>query len=496
MEQTSSGVLPIAALRDIIQKGLIPDITTAETDKYIKPGIERLFSLQTSDGGFGYWPGDRMSHKWGSIYALTAVTRTKLAGFDVPQDRLNKATAYLQDQIKASGRDEYSFRAYASYILAQNKALDRETFNKVFENIDNQPVEAASLVLMAAKLGKYIPDEQLKTRLRTVIEKPWSQGRFTDEFHAVYRQPAVMLLAANAVFPGEEVTHRLAAKLLGGMNQDGIWTSTSDSGWSLTALSDYFGNSKTDNKSAVITVRQQGKVIDSFTLDPASFRTVALDPKEFLKIPNVTITSSTDSTTLYKLALTFPRTDYAKSGYSNGFEVHKTIKNTDGSNTIKVGDIVEVKLKLNIKKPGSNYVVVDDPLPAGFVAINSAIKTEEAGIAQKKMKKMMQQGDEGGDGDDGGDGSDGEFGEGFGWNDWYWDPSGYYRFTPNFMEIRNDRVLAFRNRAWNGIYEYSYYARAVCEGEFVMPSTKIQLMYDPEVVAYTPMGKVVIKGNK
>jgi uncharacterized protein YfaS (alpha-2-macroglobulin family) len=64
------------------------------------------------------------------------------------------------------------------------------------------------------------------------------------------------------------------------------------------------------------------------------------------------------------------------------------------------------------------------------------------------------------------------------------------------MEIKNDRVLAFRNRAWNGIYEYSYYARAVCEGEFVMPSTKIQLMYDPEVVAYTPLGKVVIKGNK
>lgn len=493
MEQTSSGVLPIAALRDIIQKGLIPDITTAETDKYLKSGVERLFSLQTADGGFGYWPGDRMSHKWGSIYALTAVTRAKLAGFDVPRDRMDKAMTYLRDQIKASGRDEYSFRAYASYILSQNNTLDRETFNKAFENIDSQPVEAATLVLMAAKIGRLAPDDQVKMRLRSVIEKPWSQERFTDEFHAVYRQPAVMLLAATRVFPGEEVTHRLAAKLLGGMNQDGIWTSTSDSGWSLAALSEYFGAGKTENKPAVVTVRQQGKTIDSFTLDPAGFRTVALDPKEFLKNPNVTITSGTDATVLYKLALTFPRTDYAKSGYSNGFEVHKTIKNTDGSNTIKVGDIVEIKLKLNIKKPGSNYVVVDDPLPAGFVAINSAIKTEESGVAQKKMKKMMQQGDEGGDE---GDGSDGEFGEGFGWNDWYWDPQGYYRFTPNFMEIKNDRVLAFRNRAWNGIYEYSYYARAVCEGEFVMPSTKIQLMYDPEVVAYTPLGKVVIKGNK
>lgn len=493
MEQTSSGVLPIAALRDIIQKGLIPDITTAETDKYLKSGVDRLFSLQTSDGGFGYWPGDRTSHKWGSVYALTALTRAGLAGYELPKDRMDKSMAYLKDQVKASGRDEYSFRAYASYILSQNNALDRETFNRAFENIDGQPVEAATLVLMAAKTGKLVAGEQVKARLRVILERPWSRERFSDEFHAVYRQPAVMLLAANAVFPGEELTHRLAAKLLGGMNQDGIWTSTSDSGWSLAALSEYFGGSKTDARPATITVRQQGKTIDSFTLDPAAYRTIALDPKEFLQNPKVTVTSSSDSTMLYKLALTFPRTDYARSGYSNGFEVHKTVKNTDGSNTIRVGDIVEIRLRINIKNPGSNYVVVDDPLPAGFVAINSAIKTEEAGVAQKKMKTMMREDD--GEGDDE-EGPDGEFGEGFGWSDWYWDPSGYYRFTPNFMEIRNDRVLAFRNRAWNGTYEYSYYARAVCEGEFVMPSTKIQLMYDPEVAAYTPLGKVVIKGNK
>ncbi len=129
-------------------------------------------------------------------------------------------------------------------------------------------------------------------------------------------------------------------------------------------------------------------------------------------------------------------------------------------------------------------------------AINSAIKTEEQGALAKKMKRAMHQ-EEGEGGDEGeGDDLEGEFGEGFGWNDWYWDPMGYYRFTPNFFEIRNDRVLAFRNQTWNGIYEYTYYARAVCEGEFMMPSSKIQLMYDPEVVAYTPQGKVVIKGNK
>lgn len=493
VEQTSSGVLPLAALRGIVQKGLIPDITIAETDKFIKPGIERLFSMQTTEGGFGYWPGDRTTHKWGSLYALTALTRAGLAGFELPKDRMSRAMAYLQDQIKASGRDEYSYRAFAAYILGLNKSLDKDTFSKASANLDGQPREAAMLVLLSAKMSRLLPDDQIKSKLRPVLEKPWITERFRDEFYARYREPAISLLAASAVFPNEEITHRLAAKLMSGISPEGIWTSTSDTSWSLIALSDYFGAEKGDSKQAKVSVKQNGKVIENFTIDPGSYRTLALDPKEFLKNPLVSIATNSDKTLLYKLALTFPRTDYAKSGYANGFEIHKTIKNTDGTNVIKVGDIVQVQLKINIKNRASNYVVLDDPLPAGFVAINSAIKTEEGGIAAKKMKRMMRQSEEAGEDD--GEESDGEFGEGFGWSEYYWDPYGYYRFTPNFMEIRNDRVVAFRNRAWNGVYEYSYYARAVCEGEFVMPSSKVQLMYDPDVVAYTPQGKIVIKGK-
>lgn len=487
VEQTSSGLLPLAALREIIRKEQVPDITTAETDKFIKPGIDRLFSMQTTAGGFGYWSGDQQPHKWGSIYALTAITRAKLAGFDLPAERMDRAINYLKNTIKDSGKTEYTFRAFGAYILALNSRLDQETFNWVFENIDSQPREAAMLILMSGKISKFLPDEAAKVKLRAIMGRPIGADRVSDEFYARYREPAISLLAATLILPGEEITDRVAARLMGGMNPEGIWTSTSDTGWSLLALNEYFSGGKTDSSPTTVTVRHGGKVVESFTLDPKGYRTIALDPREFLKNPAFTITAGTDQTLLYRLALTFPRTDYAKNGYSNGFDIHKTIKNTDGTNTIRVGDIVEVRLKINIKNRDSNYVVIDDPLPAGFVAINSAIKTEEQIIAKKRQGRDIV----GGEGDE----SDGEFGEGFGWSDWYWDPAGYYKFTPNFFEIRNDRVLAFRNRTWNGIYEYSYYARAVCEGEFVMPSTKIQLMYNPEVVAYTPQGRVAIKGK-
>ena len=184
---------------------------------------------------------------------------------------------------------------------------------------------------------------------------------------------------------------------MAGISPEGIWTSTSDTSWSLIALTEYFSGGKSDPRPATVhgEAERQGNrgLHDRARQLPHG----GLDPKEFLKNPSVPLHRPRTRRFLYKLALTFPRTDYAKSGYSNGFEIHKTIKNTDNTNVIKVGDIVEVKLKINIKNHAPNYVVLDDPLPAGFVAINSAIKTEEAGIAKKKMKRMMRQDDEDGE---------------------------------------------------------------------------------------------------
>lgn len=507
VEQTSSGVLPLAALREMIKRNQVPGITIEETDKFLKPGIERLFSMQTASGGFGYWPGDNFPHKWGTIYALTAITRAKLAGFDVPEDRLLKALNYLRDQIKASGRDEYGFRGFGVYILALNKVLDRETFNRAYESIDNQPREAAILVLMAARLAKFelsvkpespaskilsmakelvgLPtDDTIKAKMKILLEKPWSVYGY-DEFYARYREPAISLLAATMEFPKEEITHKIAARLTGGINNQGIWTSTSDTGWALLALSEYLKDNKQDTIPSHITIKQMNKIVDSFILNPGGYKIIELNAIDFFKNPSFYISSDNNQTILYQLQVTFPRIDYAEKGYSNGLEIHKTIRNTDGSNVIKVGDIVEVRLRINVKKSAS-YLVIDDPLPAGFVAINSAIKTEEHIMGNLRRSYLTEEGEEVG----------GEFGEGIVWSDIYWNPSGYYEFSPSFFEIRKDRVLAFKNRVWNGIYEYSYYARAVTEGEFIMPSTKIQLMYEPDVVGYTPMGKIVIKGKE
>jgi uncharacterized protein YfaS (alpha-2-macroglobulin family) len=60
-------------------------------------------------------------------------------------------------------------------------------------------------------------------------------------------------------------------------------------------------------------------------------------------------------------------------------------------------------------------------------------------------------------------------------------------------------VVAFRNSLWGwdkSPFRFVYYARAVCEGEFVAPSTRIERMYEPDVNGYTSKTMLTIGGRK
>ncbi|MBI5236032.1 MAG: hypothetical protein HY886_07275 [Deltaproteobacteria bacterium] len=165
---------------------------------------------------------------------------------------------------------------------------------------------------------------------------------------------------------------------MGGVNKEGIWTSTSDTGWSLAALGEYFKGVSFADAPLRITLRQEGWPETAITLDPKRPYIYSLDAASFLKKPEISVFVDSKAAITYSLSITYPRYDYAKDGYSNGFAINKRIENTDWSKAIKVGDVVKVTLDLDVEGDNANYLVLDDPLPAGFVAINNAIKTEEA----------------------------------------------------------------------------------------------------------------------
>jgi len=161
--------------------------------------------------------------------------------------------------------------------------------------------------------------------------------------------------------------------------------------------------------------------------------------------------------------------DIAGSGAANGFKVRRVIKNTDGSDVIKVGDLVKVTVFMEVAGRGQRYVVLDDPLPAGLMALNTAFKTEEP----------IPEGDESERNDD------------FD----YVTSDGTIRLRPTYFEIRDDRVLAFRDQVYSGSHRFEYYCRAVCEGKFIAPATRVAAMYSPGVNGYSPQEELTVKGR-
>ncbi len=111
--------------------------------------------------------------------------------------------------------------------------------------------------------------------------------------------------------------------------------------------------------------------------------------------------------------------------------------------------MVVVKLQIVVPQE-SLFVVVDDPLPAGFEAVNPTFVTEsqEQQRSLSQMERLRNR----------------RWWEGF-----------------NHIEMHDDRVLLFADSLSPGVHTHTYLARALTFGTFQTPGTKIEEMYSPEV---------------
>ena len=73
----------------------------------------------------------------------------------------------------------------------------------------------------------------------------------------------------------------------------------------------------------------------------------------------------------------------------------------------------------------------------------------------------------------------------YGW--WWWGT--WYEH----QNMRDDRAEAFTSLLWDGVYEYTYIARATTPGTFIAPPTKAEEMYSPEVFGRSGSDWVIVK---
>jgi uncharacterized protein YfaS (alpha-2-macroglobulin family) len=412
VEQTSSGTIPLAALRELIRQGVLPGISLEETDKFLRRGVERLLKMQLPDGSFSYWPGERHVHPWGAIYAMSALTFADQPKALPPTSRIVKS---LPDPLTLRFRPSpESHTGRGPLTLLAGKHAGRTAADL--------PSKVRALERSRTKAHRY------SARAARRQWRSW-QGRNSPVIGDRNWRPS----------PGDQ------PQLLDlDERPDGL-SSPSSIRTSFSGPRDR--NSTTGGKPGVAPCPG----------NPTPSSTRAFSPGEI-------------SLSVRKRALPSLPAFRTLPGRARAGSRSMTITPIEGGKTVKVGDVVRVDVSFDTGFRNLEYIVLDDPLPAGLMAINSALKTEEQPRGRQEAERGY-------------------------WD--YWDGEwGAYRFQPSHFELREDRVLAFRDRIWwGGKFRYSYFARAVLAGEFVLPSTKVQLMYEPDVAGYTPVGKLVIEAR-
>ena len=120
--------------------------------------------------------------------------------------------------------------------------------------------------------------------------------------------------------------------------------------------------------------------------------------------------------------------------------------------------VVVVKVTVPYER---HFVVVDTPIASGMRILNSSFATESS-----EVKNIT-----------------GNYN-----NTWWW---GGFNHTENY----SDKILLFADVLDKGEHVYKYVVRAVIPGEYLLPATKAEEMYNPEVFGYDGQYKVIIESK-
>jgi uncharacterized protein YfaS (alpha-2-macroglobulin family) len=175
----------------------------------------------------------------------------------------------------------------------------------------------------------------------------------------------------------------------------------------------------------------------------------------------------------YRLGLRYAPDDLVLDPRDEGFVVDReyeavddpgdVTREADGTWRIRAGAKVRVRLTMVADAQRTSVALVD-PLPAGLEPVNPALAVSGTTPPEE--------------GDDGPIPVD---------CCWFW---GWNWFE--HQNLRDDRVEAFASYLPGGTYEYTYIARATTPGDFVVPPTKAEEMYAPEVFGRSSSDRVVV----
>ncbi len=491
-EQLSSRVIAIAALRDVLSafkaEGLPPK---KELVRSIQEDVKLLKARQHYTGGWDWWRRDRRPTPYVSIHVTHALVRAKQKGFTVPEDTLQQALGFL-GRIRSffpswySQEVRWSLESYALFVrnlAGKPDAKAAKNLIREARGVKKLPIEALGWLLPVLKTdagaGQRIAEirRHLANRVAETAGKAHFVTSYADGAHVLLhsdrRADGVLLEAMIGDDPENDVIPKIVKGLLAHRKR-GRWRNTQENAFVLLALDRYFNTYEKVTPDFVARAwlgetfagehKFHGRSTDRQHVDiPMKFLARRSGPQ------NLVLQKEGPGRLYYRVGMQYAPKDLKLPPADHGFAVSREYEAADepdevkrdssGRWRVKLGARVRVRVSM-VARARRYHVALVDPLPAGFEPMNPALATTGDIPDDPKSKQSGRP--------------------------WWWSRAWY-----EHQNMRDERVEAFASLLWDGVYDYTYVARATTPGTFVVPPSKAEEMYSPETFGRSA-GDIVI----
>ncbi len=506
-EQTVSRFLPnvltYRALTELEGDGAAsrPELR-AKLETLVSVALQKLYNNQHYDGGWGWWVSDE-SNPYITAYVLQGMLEAHRAGFTVDRGALDRGATYLLENLPPLAAQMSSWAAnrlaYELYVLgdyadvfgadAAQGALGRAV--RLFEQ--RARLDQYGRALLAAALHLLEPQEP--TRVNTLLGDLAGDailsaaGTHWEEAAPDYwnmntdiRTTATVIWAIARIHPESEQLPN-AVRWLMAARREGYWETTQATSWALMALTEYMHVSGELQGDFNYTIYLNGFIWEKGDVTPETIEASLVLRREIAELlrdegnrlvieRHDPAGNQTGAGQLYYTAYLryFLPAEEVKA-LDRGINVARRYTPLDDANvsvtTAQVGDVIRVKLTI-VAPTDLYYVVVEDPFPAGFEAVDLSLKTTSV-VGERPLLQAAGTEEDA-------------------WYRWYgW---GWWWFS--HTELRDEKAVLFASYLPRGAYEYTYLLRASVPGEYrAMPAAAYQ-MYFPDVFGRSDGGVFVI----
>lgn len=484
LEQRLSALLPLITASDLVRIFKPTGIKVFHIDSVVTASLGRLKDYQVQTGGYSYWRFGSRANQYLSTLAVYALVQAKRANYEIDTSQLYPGLQYVRGLLGVQENATYysegarwCTQSLVLYTLALEGQADEKEMARLFAVRHRLPLFAQAYLLKSFMVSKNHPAEvaQLTDQLSNLskissvsahFEEPDETG-FDWIFHSNTRTTALVLQALIEAQPKNPLIPRVVRWLLE-QRQYGRWRTTQENLFTIDALATYyrtFESGEPDLEAVVrldsVTIVDKRLVRQELSVASGSYPLSQLQTGRSYQIE---LEKKGRSTLYYGLKMNFyPKGDAV--GSDEGLAILKTVKLVDTTLTVSeyypAGSVLKVQLTV-VSNRTRTFVVIDDPLPAGFESINDKFKTSAS------WEHTM-----------GNDDSD----------IWQW----WRQFPFNNVELRDDRVVLFADDLPLGSYTFTYYVRASSRGSFSMPATRAECMYEPEIFGQSSSKSVRIE---